>query len=212
MKIRKSNILVLAPHTDDGEIGCGGTIAKLVENGNKVYYAAFSICEESVPKKFPKNILESEVKEATRVLGIPAENLFIYKFPVRHFPKYRQELLDTIIKLRESLKPNIVFCPSSYDTHQDHATIHRETKRAFKKSTILGYEFMWNNYSIDAECFVKLNKKHMDKKYKAISKYKSQAEKIYTQKEAVYGHANYRGLQISSQYVEAFEVIRIIYD
>ena len=50
------NVLVLAPHTDDGELGCGGFIAKLIELGSKVTYAAFSTAEESVPEGFPKDI------------------------------------------------------------------------------------------------------------------------------------------------------------
>ena len=50
-----NNILVLSPHTDDGELGAGGTISKLVENGAKVTYGAFSIAEESVPEGLPKN-------------------------------------------------------------------------------------------------------------------------------------------------------------
>ncbi len=53
-------VLVLSPHTDDGEFGCGGTIAKMVEQGKKVYYVAFSTADESAPKGFPKNILEIE--------------------------------------------------------------------------------------------------------------------------------------------------------
>jgi LmbE family N-acetylglucosaminyl deacetylase len=51
------NVLVLAPHTDDGELGAGGTIAKLIENGANVYYAAFSTAEASVPDGMPKDIL-----------------------------------------------------------------------------------------------------------------------------------------------------------
>lgn len=39
--------LVLAPRANDGELGCGGTLARLVEQGTTVYYVAFSICEAS---------------------------------------------------------------------------------------------------------------------------------------------------------------------
>lgn len=59
------NILVLAPHTDDGELGLGGTINYLIEQGKNVVYAAFSTAEQSVPEGFPKDILKTEVKEAT---------------------------------------------------------------------------------------------------------------------------------------------------
>ena len=45
--------LVLAPHTDDGEFGCGGTMARLVEAGCDVRYVAFSIATRSLPPGFP---------------------------------------------------------------------------------------------------------------------------------------------------------------
>ena len=68
-----NNILVLAPHTDDGELGLGGTISKLIELGKKVTYVAFSTAQQSVPEGFPKDILKTEVKKATAQLGISPE-------------------------------------------------------------------------------------------------------------------------------------------
>ncbi len=59
------NILILSPHTDDGEFGCGASIAKFIDEGSNVFYAAFTLAEESVPDPFPKDILEFEVKAAT---------------------------------------------------------------------------------------------------------------------------------------------------
>ena len=72
------NILVLAPHTDDGELGAGGTIAKLIESGSKGTYAAFSTAAEAVPEGVPSNILKEEVAKATSALGIPNERLIIF--------------------------------------------------------------------------------------------------------------------------------------
>ena len=68
-------ILVLAPHTDDGELGCGGSIRKFIDDGCEVYYAAFSTAEKSVPKGLPKDILKTEVQSATSALGIINKNL-----------------------------------------------------------------------------------------------------------------------------------------
>ena len=59
MKLTFDKVLVLAPHTDDAEFGCGGTIAKLVSEGSEVHIAAFSACEQSVRPEFPKDILIS---------------------------------------------------------------------------------------------------------------------------------------------------------
>ena len=104
-------VLVLAPHTDDGEFGCGATIAKLIEDGNEVYYAAFSACKQSVRSDLPNNILEVEVRAATKVLGIPEDHLILYDYDVRTFNYRRQEILDDILKLRSFTKPDMVFMP-----------------------------------------------------------------------------------------------------
>ena len=114
-----SRILILAPHTDDGEFGCGGSISRWVGEGKDVYYVAFSSARKSVTPGMPKNILEKEVQKATRVLGIPAGNLILFKYPVREFPVYRQQILEDMIRLWNELNPELVLLPSTNDTHQD---------------------------------------------------------------------------------------------
>ena len=75
--IEFNTILVLGPHTDDGEFGCGGTMAKFIEAGKNVYYATFSCAEESVPEGLPKDILLKEVKASSKVLGIKDIVLYV---------------------------------------------------------------------------------------------------------------------------------------
>ncbi|RLI78395.1 PIG-L family deacetylase [Archaeoglobales archaeon] len=203
-------ILVLSPHTDDGELGCGGSIARFVEEGSDVYYVALSACEESVPEYLPIDILKREVKKATKVLGIDNSNLLIYEFDVRSFPSFRQEILDTLIKIREEIKPDTIFTPSSFDTHQDHRVTREETLRAFKVCTILGYEQPWNNITFDTTAFIKLKEKHIVKKIEALNCYESQKDRTYLNEEFIRSLAKTRGVQINSDYAEAFEVIRWI--
>lgn len=203
-------ILILSPHTDDGEFGCGATIAKYIDEGKTVYYVAFSTCEESVPRGFPKNILEFEVKKATQELGINPENLIVKNYPVRRFNEYRQEILEDLVSLRNKINPDLVFTPSSHDVHQDHSVIFKESRRAFKNTSILGYEFIWNNFSFSTTAFSVLKKEHIEKKIKSISQYRSQAKRIYAKEEMIKGAATFRGMQISEEFVEPFEVIRWI--
>ncbi len=203
-------VLVLAPHTDDGEFGCGGTINKLVEEGHEVYYVAFSACEQSVLPQFPSDILITEVKAATKVLGIKPENLILFKYEVRTFNYRRQEILDDIIKLRAKIQPDLVFIPALTDIHQDHKTIAEEALRAFKFTSILSYEMPWNNISFQTSCFYKLSDKNIDIKIEALKKYESQAHRPYSKETFIKSLATVRGVQISTKYAETFEVIRWI--
>lgn len=202
------NVLILAPHTDDGEIGAGGFIAKLIDAGADVTYIAFSIAEESVPDGFPKDILKTEVKLATATLGIKPERLIVFNFRVRRFDAVRQEILEELIKIRKKNDFDLVLVPSMCDLHQDHSVISREGVRAFKGTTILGYELIWNKLSSSNNLFVKLESKHIERKIAALQCYNSQYGRSYVSKDFVFALAHTRGVQIGSQYAESFEVIR----
>jgi LmbE family N-acetylglucosaminyl deacetylase len=204
------NILVLAPHTDDGELGAGGTIAKLSELGANIYYFAFSTAKASVPKGLPKNILKTEVINATNKLGIPKKNVLIFNYPVRKLNFSRQKILEDLIKHKKNIKPDLVIMPSLNDIHQDHATIAQEGLRAFKGNTILGYEIIWNNLKFDSTLFVDLDIKYIKKKYDSLKEYKSQASRDYMSEDFIYSLAKTRGVQIGVKYAECFEVIRMV--
>jgi LmbE family N-acetylglucosaminyl deacetylase len=199
-------ILIISPHTDDGELGCGGSIAKFTEDGYEVEYVALSCCEKSIPPEYPRDILSREVKTATRTLGI--ENPVLFSFEVREFPKYRQEILDALIRLKNKIQPDIVFTPSRYDTHQDHKTTVEETMRAFKKCTLLGYEQPWNNITFNTLAFVPLTETHVQKKIDALACYETQKDRSYLNPDFIRGLALTRGTQIEEKYAEAFEVIK----
>ena len=151
------NVLVLAPHTDDGELGVGATISKLVNLGSNVHYAAFSTAVKSVPEGLPKNILEIELFEATKTLGIKKQNVHVYNYEVREFNFSRQDILEDLINLRSWEEWDLILMPSLRDFHQDHMTIAQEGLRAFKKTTILGYELVWNNLDFSSACFIEVS-------------------------------------------------------
>lgn len=203
------NVLVLAPHTDDGELGAGGTIARLIETGARVSYAAFSTAESSLPPGFSPDTLVKEVKASTARLGIRESDLFIYRHKVRELEYVRQEVLDEMILLRRN-KYDLIMLPSQVDIHQDHEVVAREGLRAFKHTTILGYELNWNNLRFSTVGFVRLEERHLHKKCDALAAYESQAEKAYMKDSFTYAMARARGVQIGVEYAECFEVIRWI--
>jgi LmbE family N-acetylglucosaminyl deacetylase len=207
---QKKRILVLAPHTDDGEFGCGGTIAKFIKEGHEVYYAAFSACQQSVLPQFPSDILITEVKEATGILGIKPENLVLFDYDVRTFGYRRQDILDDLIRLRADIKPELIFMPTITDVHQDHHTIAEEGMRAFKFNSILSYELPWNNFSFTTSSFVHLEEEFIQTKVNALQAYQSQAHRPYSDEDFIRSLARTRGVQIGTKYAEAFELVRWI--
>ncbi len=209
MNLENKKVLVLAPDTDDGELGAGGTISRLIRSNSEITYVAFSTAEESVPIGFPKDILKTEVRNATKRLGIQEENLIILNYPVRKLNYHRQEILEELIELRKE-EFDVVFIPCLNDIHQDHSTIAIEALRAFKNTTILGYELIWNNLSFNTTCFIELEEQDITNKVNALKEYKSQDKRDYMSEEFIFSLAKARGVQSGRKYAEAFEVIRLM--
>lgn len=203
--------LVLAPHTDDAELGCGGTIARMVQEGVQVYVAAFSIAEESLPKGAPRDTLKHEFIRALRVLQVPEDNHFVYDYPVRRLSSHRQEVLEDVVALRQRVKPDLVMLPSGNDVHQDHQVLYAEGVRAFKHISVIGYELPWNHISFSAQAFMVLSKEHVERKWLALKSYESQLElnRFYFTQEFTESLARVRGTQVQAQWAEAFEVLRV---
>jgi LmbE family N-acetylglucosaminyl deacetylase len=203
-------VLVLAPHTDDGEFGCGGTMARLVEAGADVRYVAFSIATKSLPAGFPPDALARECREATAAIGLPSESLTVHDFDVRTFPERRQEILELLIELWEDWRPDAVLQPSLGDIHQDHQVVSAEGLRAFKRTTVLGYEIPWNTFNFSYQAYVSLEERHVERKAAALACYASQQHRNYANPDYVWNLARTRGIDVGRALAEVFEVYRIV--
>jgi N-acetylglucosamine malate deacetylase 1 len=203
-------VLVLAPHTDDGEFGCGGTMARLVEAGADVRYVAFSIATRSLPEGFPPDTLAREVRAATAELGLAEAALTVHDFDVRSFPEHRQEILELLVALWEEWKPDVVFQPSLNDVHQDHQVVAAEGLRAFKRTTILGYEIPWNNFDFSYQAYVALERRHVERKIAALAHYESQQHRRYSDPEYIQNVARTHGINVNREYAEVFQVYRVV--
>jgi LmbE family N-acetylglucosaminyl deacetylase len=200
--------LVLAPHTDDGEFGCGGTIARLVEAAAEVRYIAFSSASRSLPAGFPSDTLIHEARAATSALGIPPDRLTVHDFEVRTFPTIRQEILELLVEVNASYQPDLVLMPSLGDIHQDHETVAREGLRAFKRTTVLGYEIPWNCFRFNQQAYVSLEPRHLDAKVAALQCYASQQHRNYANEEYIRNVARTHGIESGREMAEVFEVYR----
>ena len=193
-------ILVLSPHTDDGEVGAGGTIAKFVESGSRVICFAF----------YGEGELIDEFNESMDILGIKDHKVFSFK--KRYFPLQRQEILQRLYSYNAQEKIDLVLVPATTDQHQDHQVITNEALRAFKQSSILGYEIPRNNIAFRNTCFSRLEEKHADKKVDALMCYKSQIETRPDRFNEYFIRSVLiaKGPFIGTKYAEAFEVIKLI--
>lgn len=209
--MRFRRVLTLSPHTDDTEIGCGGTVARLAEEGAEIFTAVFSIAEASLPPDLPHDTLLHECREALPRLGVRPENIVIHTLPVRRLADHRQAILEELVRLRREIDPDLIMLPSATDVHQDHQTVSNEGVRAFKERTILGYELPWNQLHAAHQAFVGLERRHIGQKWEALQAYRSQLRlrRSYFDADFVESLARVRGTQVKREFAESFEVIRI---
>ena len=198
-------VLVLSPHTDDAELGCGGYLTKLHEEGAEIVVAVFSDCS---------NIWTLPLMEECEIsLKHINAGVIIGDYPLRGFHGAREVILSSIVEIKTGTPWDLVLCPSSTDIHQDHQVVHQEAVRAFRRDTnLLAYELPWNTRGFNPTYFVELQEKHIQGKLRMLSEYRSQIElnRLYFEHERVRGQARGRGLQIKKEYAEAFEVINWI--
>ena len=204
-------VLVLSPHPEDGELGCGGTIQRLMAAGAQCWYAAFTIAEQSTHPPYAPDAQRQEMMRSTGILGYAPDKVLVRNWAVRTFAAHRQEILDHMIALRREIRPDLVFCHCRDDTHQDHQAITGEAIRAFKQSSILGYELPWNTFRFSTDCFVELAEAQVAAKCDALSSYKSRSYRPYLDGERLRQWMGTRGLQIEADWAECFEVIRLVH-
>jgi LmbE family N-acetylglucosaminyl deacetylase len=202
--MRFKKVFVLSPHTDDGELGCGGTISKFIEDGVEVHYIAFSA---------PLEVLKEEVKQALKVYEVENNgvHLHLLNYDRRTFPSHRQDILQSLYDLNNEYKPDLVFTPSTYDLHQDHETVTNEAKRVFKDSSIFGYILRWNCQIIKEDIFIPLDERDINKKINSLGAYHSQFKlrSKYFNPSFHLNEARVRGLNYDKGFAEAFEIIRL---
>ena len=195
------HVLALSSHTDDVELAAGGTLAKLIESECSISHIAFASVEKT----------REECIESMSILGI--DDYRILGFMPLHFPDQRQEIQQFLYDYNAQNQVDLVLAPSSQDIHQDHQVINLETTRAFRNSTIIGYVQPWNHITTLENCFVELEKRHIEKKIEAVRCYQSQYEKgrKYMDERYLRGLAATAGIKMGFEYAEAFEVIQLIY-
>lgn len=196
--LNAKTVFILAPHPDDAEIGCGATMGRLIENGAKVYVLVFG----------KDNVRMKELERSMKFLKVT--RVFSFEVPIRDFSRFRQPILDKMVMLKGKLAPDLVIQPSLDDIHQDHQVIAREGLRAFKDTSLLGYEAAWNNVHFNAQMFIKIEGRHIGRKVQALRFYESQRAKPYMDPEYVISLARVRGVQAGFEFAEMFNVVRQI--
>ncbi|MGJ0376949.1 PIG-L family deacetylase [Aliarcobacter cryaerophilus] len=221
-------ILIVVAHPDDEVLGCFGTVARLIKEGYEAYTLILgegktSRDEKRVVenKKDEIEILNSEIKRANDTIGI--KKTFIYNFADNRFDSV--DLLDivkVISKVKEEIKPDIIFTHYENDLNIDHTITYKAVLTATRPmknecvKEIYSFEILssteWNypisfspDVYFDIENFIDIKLEAMKKYYSELCEYPHPRSL-----EGIKLNAQYNGMRVGKKYVEAFKCIRII--
>ncbi|MGJ0308751.1 PIG-L deacetylase family protein [Aliarcobacter cryaerophilus] len=221
-------ILIVAAHPDDEVLGCFGTVARLIKEGYEAYTLILgegktSRDEKRVVenKKDELEILNSEIQKANDIIKI--KKIFVYDFPDNRFDSV--DLLDivkVISKVKDEIKPGIIFTHYEKDLNIDHKITYQAVITATRPmenesvKEIYSFEILssteWQYpISFSPDVFFNISDT-LDLKLKAMSEYKSElcAYPHPRSLEGIKLNAQYQGMRIGKEYVEAFKTIRVI--
>jgi LmbE family N-acetylglucosaminyl deacetylase len=194
------NILALGAHPDDIEFGCGGTLAKYIGNGHTAYLMVMTRGE----KGGVGEVRAEEQKAACAV--IKAEHVFWGGFPDT-FPPPQKDLIDTVERVIQEVKPNMIFVNYGDDTHQDHRELARALKSAARNVRNVMYYEVPSTQNFTPTVFIDIEK-FMDIKKEALQAHHSQMMKTNIEGlsilEIAKSLANFRGIQARIRYAEGF--------
>lgn len=200
-------VLFIGAHPDDIELGCGALIANIV-TCTEVQCVTLS---DNQKNPTLQNVVEEHYRSMA-VLGVPRDHDRVETFETRRFPHARQEILEYLFQLNRQFRPEVVFVHTKADIHQDHNVVTEEALRAFRGTTLLGFDALRSSYGFFPHFLVEVSKQDMERKVQALMEYKTYGEKYYFDPEVLRATLIRHGALAERPYAEGFDILRIVGD
>lgn len=198
-------LLCLGAHPDDIELGCGAMIANIA---GKAEILAVTLSDNQKNPNL-RNVV-SELHQSMGVLGVPADHVVVASFETRHFPRDRQQILEYLYQINRDHQPDIVLVHTRADIHQDHAVVTEEALRAFRGTTVLGFDVLRSSYGFFPHFLVEVTAADVERKVEALAQYKTYSGKYYFAPDVIRSTLIRHGALVERPYAEGFDILRII--
>ncbi|MFP3855400.1 MAG: PIG-L deacetylase family protein [Anaerolineales bacterium] len=205
MNFYGKRILFVGAHPDDIELGCGALLANIVDRA-EVLCLTLSDNQENPAL----GGLVEEHYRSMEVLGVDRGSVLMESFDTRNFARDRQRILEYLYELNREHRPEIVFVHSSADIHQDHGVVTQEALRAFRGTSVLGFDVIRSSYGFFPNFLVEVRQQDVDRKLKALAEYKTYKDKYYFDPELIRATLVRHGALAERPYAEGFDILRIV--
>jgi LmbE family N-acetylglucosaminyl deacetylase len=203
---KAKTILALGAHPDDLELGCGATLAKLVDAGAHVRAVVFSRGKVGASPDFDR---EAETRAALASLGI--EDVHVHNFPDTRLHERLNDLIETIHDHVRTMPPDRVYTMFKEDRHQDHRAVHMASLVACRRAAqILAYETPSSYPNFIPSVFEQVGD-FMERKVAALKLHESQGDRLYMNEEMIRSAAHFRGVQVEIGRAEGFIPYKLVF-
>ncbi len=198
-------VLFVGAHPDDIEIGSGALIAHIVKQTD-----VLCVTLSDNQKNPALTQVVAEHYRSMAVLGVPEKNIILQTFETRRFPHFRQEILEYLFEMNRQFKPEMIFTHTKADIHQDHATVTDECLRAFRGTTVLGFDVIRSSYGFFPNFLVEVTEEDVETKIRALSEYKTYESKYYFDPNITRATCVRHGALAERRFAEGFDTLRVI--
>jgi LmbE family N-acetylglucosaminyl deacetylase len=200
-------VLFIGAHPDDIELGCGALIANIA-GSTEVLCVTLS---DNQKNPTLQNVVEEHYRSMA-VLGVPRDHDRLETFETRRFPHARQEILEYLFQLNRQFCPEVVFVHTKADIHQDHNVVTEEALRAFRGTTLLGFDALRSSYGFFPHFLVEVTEQDVERKVQALMEYTTYGEKYYFDPTVLRATLIRHGALAERPFAEGFDILRIVGD
>ncbi len=203
-------VLCLGSHSDDLEIGCGGTLLKLIasEPNLHVLWVVFSATATRA--------CEAKTSAARFLTGAAWQQIEVQEFRDGFFPYVGYEIKQYFEELKQRYSPDVIFTHYREDRHQDHRLISDLTWNTYRDHFILEYEIPKYDGDLGSpNCFVTLDEATCHRKVTSIVEtFQTQQNRRWFTQETFLALLRLRGVECGapSGYAEGFYCRKAVFD
>jgi LmbE family N-acetylglucosaminyl deacetylase/tetratricopeptide (TPR) repeat protein len=199
------NVLFIGAHPDDIELGCGGTVARMREEGKGIFVLVLSTGEKGGAGAEQR---KKEAEAAAYYLHV--NGIRVCDFPDTQFGLHLNAMVAEIEAIVKKEKIRTIFTHTANDIHQDHRAVHEASRIAARGNiSLFCYEDVSTDQQFVPNFFVDIGE-FMEIKLAAVRFHKSQLGKSYMGPTGIIGRAAHRGLQADVKSAEAFLALKIV--
>ena len=198
-------VCFIGAHPDDIELGCGAFISN-IKGKTDILCATLS---DNQNNSLLTNLVE-EHYHSMAILGVPRDQIKLGTFATRHFPELRQDILEYLYQLNHEYQPDIVITHTRADIHQDHQQTTEEVLRAFRGTTVLGFDALRSSFGFFPHFLVEVTAEDVERKIQALSEYSTYNDKYYFDDSVLRATLIRHGALAERPFAEGFDILRIV--